>query len=297
MFEITDVQTNKDAIHSREWYLELDYSLRVERKLKDPIIETHMGRKVLRCDLVGSIKALAAEKWIASMKEDTVVYCAPRQGYAPYAVATIAKAYGKRAVFFAPASAEPTDHQLVVKALGGDLRFVRIAAMPVLNGYAKAWAEKHGAAFIPFGMSGVPEVTAGIVALADRLTEKYGAPSEFWCAVSTGTMTRGLQIGWPLARAMGVAVARNMHPGEIGKAILESATMPFLKACKVQPPFNTTAAYDAKAWEPCLRNGRPGSLFINVGADKVIADLAKTVDRNIDSVRTWGDFRDLGPIV
>ena len=36
----------------------------------------------------------------------------------------------------------------------------------------------------------MPAVTAGIVKVASMLPE----PPEFWCAVSTGTMVRGLQI-------------------------------------------------------------------------------------------------------
>lgn len=291
-----DVPSNMSLREAREYYLDLHRSGKAFRsKLPKVPVENHLGRMVVRCDLSGlGFKAIAAEKLISNIKEKVLVYCAPRAGHAPLAIAELAAMYGKKAVFFAPASKQPSLHQVCTIALGADLRFVKIAAMPVLNLYAKHWAEKHGAKFLAFGLSGIPEVTAGIVDFGDRLAQECGMPKEFWCATSTGTMIRGLQIAWPKAAAKSIAVARNIHPGEIGAAHVSSATIPFLKECKVQPPFPTTAAYDAKAWEPCLNEGRKNSWFINVGSDAKIYELAKTVDiSKIDSVRTWSDMRDL----
>jgi hypothetical protein len=301
MFEITTDTSNKDLLNgqsikeARQYYLDLaGAGGNAKSLLGEPTFETILDRKVLRCDLVGSLKGLASEKYIASIKEDVLVYCAPRAGYAAIAIANLAKLYKKRAVFFSPACAAPTSHQAATIALGAELRFVKIAAMPVLNKYAKDWAEKHGAKFLPFGLAGVPEVTAGIVNLADKLMEKHGEPDEFWCATSTGTMIRGFEIGWPNATPCSIAVSRNIHPGEIGRALVTSAELPFLKASPVQPPFPTTAAYDAKAWEPCLTHGHKDAVFINVGSDKMIEETARNVDyTKIDSQRAWHDFRDL----
>jgi len=258
-------------------------------------VQTHLDRKIVRCDLSGlGFKAIAAEKLISSIKSDVLVYCAPRAGHAPLAIAELARMYGKKAVFFAPASAQASTHQICTIALGAELRFVKIAAMPVLNSYAKKWAESNNATFLPFGLANIPEVTAGIVDFADRLAKEYGEPEEFWCATSTGTMIRGLQIAWPNARAKSIAVARNIHKGEIGEANLTSATVPFLRSSKVQPPFPTTAAYDAKAWEPCLTEGSNGSWFINVGCDVKIQEISKSIDpKSVNSARVWGDHSDL----
>lgn len=301
MFNITDDRTNKDVganltpKQARKFYLEL-YSegKKFKPKLKMPEYQSVNNRQILRCDLVGGLKAIAAEKYIASIKNDVVVYCAPRTGHASYAIAKLAKMYKKKAVFFAPASSHAAPGQYCVMSEGAQLRFVRIAAMPVLNSYAKKWAEKYGAAFLPFGLSGVPEVTAGIVNLADYLAEKYGFPREFWCATSTGTMIRGLELGWLNATPKTVAVARNIHVGEIGWADIRSSTVPFLQRSKIQPPFPTTACYDAKAWEPCLDEGKRNSVFINVGADATIEEAASKVDiSKLDSWRDWGDMKDL----
>jgi hypothetical protein len=106
-------------------------------------------------------------------------------------------------------------------------------------------------------------------------------------------MIRGLQIGWPNATPRSVAVARNIHDGEIGRADVRSATVPFLKPIKELPPFPTTATYDAKAWDLFDREGKPNSVFINVGADQVLeARLGQVNKAAIDSQRSWGDMSD-----
>ena len=298
MFEVTSSTDNKDVIqdvwYSKQYYKELWGGFTGD--MPSPAIEEHDGRLVFRADLaMGGFKAFAAEKLIAETKEDTIVYCAPRVGHAPDAIASLAKLYGKRCVFFCPSSKEPSNHQKSLLAYDNvELRFVRIAAMPVLNKYAKEWAGKNGAKFFKFGLSGMPLVTAGIVNTADTITRLLGdQPSEIWCAVSTGTMIRGLQIGWDKSLAFGVAVARNMKDGEIGNANVWSAHEPFLKESKVQPPFPTTKTYDAKAWQPFMESSKPGAIFINVGSDDQIERNLPMVTQTIDSKREWGDLRDL----
>lgn len=302
MFSITESMQNKDLPgrmtrqEAKVHYLNM-YGHDFVPKMPDPVIERFEDKWVLRADLApAGLKAYGAEKLIAEIKEEVLVYCAPRVGHAPDAIATLAKLYGKRCVFFCPASARASNHQAVLKAHGADLRFIRTAAMPMLNALAKRWAEKHGAKFLPFGLSGVPEVTAGLVKLADKIQKQIGEPSEVWMAVSTGTAIRAFQIGWPNCEARGVAVARNMHDGEIGLAQLRSATIPFLKPVKKDqlPPFPTTATYDAKAWDDFVLLGKPNSIFINVGADAAIERLIGEVDiDSIDSAREWDDRRDL----
>jgi hypothetical protein len=140
-------------------------------------------------------------------------------------------------------------------------------------------------------------VTAGLVNMANNVTKIIGhEPTEIWCAVSTGTMVRALQIGWPNAQPYGVAVARNIHKGEIGDAKVVTATMPFLKPHPIadEMPFPSTAAYDAKAWEGFVKNAKPGAIFINVGADSHINRNLSKVDINkINSYREWHDMGDL----
>jgi len=297
-FEITTDVTNKDipegmsVEQAKQYYLDM-YGTGFVSRMPKVIVEPFEDKFIVRCDLsLAGFKAFAAEKVIAECPKDTFVYVAPRVGHAPEAIANLAQLYGKKCVFFAPSSKEVSKHQAVVMAYGADLRFVKTPAMPTINIYAKRWAEKNNAQYLNFGLSGIPEVTAGIVNFANSIPE----PPEFWCAVSTGTMIRGLQIGWPNSQPYGVAVARNIKKGEIGRAILESATIPFLKPLKAEllPPFQTTATYDAKAFDVFRRKAKAGAYFINVGADAQIEKRVKEVDmKSVDSQRAWGDMRDL----
>ena len=302
IYSITTDRSNKDIPVGMDVYQARGHYLAMygdfEPKMPAPVVEKYEDKWVLRADLApAGLKAYGGEKVIAETKEDVLVYCAPRVGHAPDAIATLAQMYGKRCVFFCPASGQASPHQAVLKARGADLRFIKIAAMPTLNSYARKWAEKHGAKYLPFGLSGVPTVTAGLVKLAETVEQLIGSqPTEIWCAVSTGTMIRALQIGWPKADARGVVVARNMHDGEIGRARLRSAEVPFLRGVKPHemPPFRTTATYDAKAWHDFAVFGKPGAIFINVGADACIERFMEPgLIESIDSQREWHDFTDL----
>ncbi len=302
MFNVTDSTENKDIpmgmnrAEARDYYREIwgDFKSKVD----DPIVETYNDKHILRADLApGGLKAFGAERVVAESPYDTLVYCAPRQGHAMDAISMLAALYNKKVVFFCPSSKEVSDHQAALFAYPHvDMRFVRIAAMPVLNGYAKQWASENNAQYLPFGLSGHTMVTAGLVNMCDKISAQLGyEPSEIWCAVSTGTMTRACQIGWPEAKAYGVAVARNIHKGEKGDAIVESANMPFLKPHPLanSVPFPTTAAYDAKAWPAFLERGSKRSIFMNVGADAHInRNLSKVDISKINSYREWHDFGD-----
>lgn len=299
-YEVTEDKSNKDIPEgmskheAKQYYLDL-YGSDFESMLPDPktLIEPYEDKFIIRFDKSpAGFKAFAAEKVIANCDKDTLVYVAPRVGHAPQAIAELAQRYGKKCVFFVPASKEVSKHQAVLAAYGADLRFIKTPAMPTINIYAKKWAEKNNAQYLTFGLSGMPAVTAGIVKVASLLPE----PPEFWCAVSTATMIRGLQIGWPNAQPHGIAVARNIKKGEIGDALVESATIPFLRPVKDHelPEFPTTATYDAKAFVAFKKYGKPGAYFINVGSDQEIEKYYSQVDvQSIHSQREWGDMRDL----
>ena len=284
------------ASEARAYYAEM--SSRFVSKLAKPVVQKYGDRYVFRGDASqSSLKGYGAEQLVAECKEDVLVYCAPRVGMAMDAIATLAKMYDKKCVFFCPASGEASKHQKALLAYGADLRFIKIAAMPTLNHYARKWAEKHGAKYLPFGLAKTPLVTAGIVSLGAQISEQLDEePTEIWMSVSTGTAIRALQIAWPDALCKGMVVARNMHDGEIGHAKLWSASQPFLKDVPLskRPPFPSTANYDAKCWEDFDNFGAKGSIFINVGTDDKVNqfyDLVKGIP--LDSQRVWHDMRDL----
>jgi hypothetical protein len=269
-----------------------------ESRFGTPVVEKYEDKYILRADLApGGLKAFGGERIISDSHCDTFVYVAPRQGHAPDAIAAIAREYGKKVVFFMPASKTVSDHQASLFAYDNvEVRFFKTAAMPMINGYAKRWAEERKYAYIPFGFKETPAVTAGLINMCRRISADIGHdPTEIYCAVSTGTMIRALQIGWPTATPKGVAVARNIKDGEKGIAIIESATIPFLTKTRdaESMPFPTTGAYDAKAWYLFKRDAAQGSIFINVGSDAQINRNLQSVNiASINSQREWNDLGD-----
>lgn len=299
MYEITESNRNKDVLNgdkhlAKERLLKLYGNF--ESKLPPPEFYPSPERDdIFILDFAKGpcgLKAYGAEKFIAETDCKLLGYAAPRVGHAPEAIAMLSEMYGKRAVFFAAASKQVSEHQAVVLAYKGtDLRFARIPAMPTLNAWIRQWANKFDGIALPFGLANTPEVTAGLVNMCNEHIARHGEPTEFYCAVSTGTMIRALQIGWPNAKAVGVAVARNLKEGEKGEADVTSYHKTFYQSSEFMPEFNTTSTYDAKAYKKFIDEAAPGAIFINVGSDQQIEHRLSQIDNweNIDSAREWGD--------
>jgi hypothetical protein len=296
MYTITQSNVNKDYVnpHATQYYLDMYGDF--DSKLPDPVFYPSPERSdIFILDFAQGpcgLKAYGAEKFIAETPATLFGYASPRVGHAPEAVAMLTEIYNKKAVFFAAASKQVTPHQVVVLGYKGcNLRFARIPAMPTMNAWIRKWADEFGALALPFGLANTPEVTAGLVKMCDNHSKKYGEPTEFYCAVSTGTMIRALQIGWPNSIPKGVAVARNIKDGEKGYADVVSYHKSFYKPSDRMPQFNTTATYDAKAYDRFIKEGVPGSVFINVGSDKQIENRLSNINnwQDINSEREWGD--------
>lgn len=222
---------------------------------------------VVRDDLIGvGSKARFADLFMQSVKSDTLVYVAPKVGFAGMSLAYLARKHGKKVILFAPACVDASKHQRMAYQMGAELIFFRIAAMPNLNKVAQEYAKTNGYTFVPFGLAHYL-VTACIVRVADNLTQVYGQPKEVWTVISTGVLSRGLQIGWPEAEFKNVAVARNIKDGERGRAELYSHPLPFVKDTKKVPPFPSVLSYDAKAWEYIERHASDGAWMWSVAAE------------------------------
>ena len=187
-----------------------------------PRIVEHEGIRVVRDDdLVGS-KVRGGDCLISSLPRhiDTIVYVQPRTGLAGVSILDVAKRHNKSVRLFMPSSKKISHHQACCIEQGAEVSFHRIAAMPNLNKIAKEWADKkENAFFVPLGLKH-RMVTAGIVKVASQIKE----PEQVWVATSTGVLTRGLQIAWPNAEFVSVAVSRNMKAGELGRARAVSYT-------------------------------------------------------------------------
>jgi hypothetical protein len=255
-----------------------------------PQLVDHDGFKVVREDLMGfGSKCRFGDILVSTCKQDTLVYVQPRYGFAGISLAYLANKYNKKLVLFSPSQKEISDHQAICVDMGAEMKFKRIAAMPVLNAHAKKWAEDNGAFFIPLGLRH-ELVTAAAVKVAHDLAEKHGYPEEVWSAISTGVLQRSLQIAWPDAKFNGVAVARNIKKGERGIAEIWSHPKAFTQDVDPQynPPFPSAMNYDAKAWEFMTKHGSPGAWFWNVGGDPKPKDInTKSLTK---SERAWGEI-------
>jgi len=221
-------------------------------------------------------------------RADTIVYVAPRAGWAPISLTKVARIMGKRVILFCPAAKELSQHQRAAYELGAELRFVKIAAMPVLQRYAKDFAKARGYTFFPLGLA-VPGAVAGLAKVAVCLD--LGKVEEVWCVMSTGVLSRALQVAWPKARHFGVAVARNLHEGEKGVATVLSHPLPFLKDAPFneRPPYPSATNYDAKAWKFVVSNASNNAVVWNVAGE-----LSMTFKKKPPiSARAWGDLSDL----
>jgi hypothetical protein len=283
-------RVNKDLniiYPNRESYLKITNDF--VSLLPDIKIVEHEGVKVVREDLVlkGGTKSRAAEFLFRQIKKNTLVYVVPRVGYAGVAIMELSKIYNKDIIFFMPACKEISDHQSAIINMGPKhVKFERIAAMPNLNNIAKKYAIQNGYEFLPFGLDH-PYTIAGFVRTCDNILKNYLEPEEMWSVVSTGVLTRGLQIGFENSEMYGVAVARNMKKGELGRTNVISEKLSFHQNEKSinLPPFDSVKSYDAKAWKYIPKNSDKNIWFWNVAGE---LNKPEGFDKTlIDSYKSW----------
>lgn len=233
-------------------------------------------------------KAKMADFFISQVQEDALVYVAPRTGYAPFSLCYLAKKYNKKLYLVMPASKEASQHQLTAIEYGAIPLFVRIPAMPTANIWAKQFAEKIGAKYLPFGLKHEMVVAGGVRVFYDNFKD-LEIP-EMWSVFSTGVLSRTLQIALPDTAFNAVAVARNIQPGELGRARFYSHGKKFTDNSETIPPFDCIRTYDAKGWEFIKKFGKQGDWFWNV-ARNMPTPTIKAAD--VDSQREWGDKSDM----
>jgi hypothetical protein len=272
---------------NRNAYLELTKDFK--SLLPDILIKEHEGIKVVREDLIlkGGTKSRAGEFLISQTKKNTLVYVVPRVGHAGIAIMELAKLYNKDVIFFMPACKEISDHQsYIINMQPKDVIFERIAAMPNLNRIAHKYAIDNNYEFLPFGLNH-PHTIAGFVRTCENILKNYDEPEELWSVVSTGVLTRGIQIGFENTNMKGVCVARNMKQGELGRTEIISEPLPFLKDENKNnlPEFNTVPSYDGKAWKYIPKNTGRNIWFWNVAGN--IEAPINFNKQQIKSYKSW----------
>lgn len=233
-------------------------------------------------------KAKMGDFMISQVKEDAMVYVAPRTGYAPFSLCYLAKKYNKKLYLIMPASKEASEHQLTAIEYGGIPIFLRIPAMPTANIWAKQFAEKIGAKYLPFGLKHELVVAGGVRVFYDNFKDTN--IEEMWTVFSTGVLSRTLQIALPNTEFNAVAVARNVQEGELGRAKFYTHDRPFLKEARIDTPFDCIKTYDAKGWEFIKKYGKEGDWFWNVAKNMPKPSIKPS---DVDSDRAWGDHKDM----
>jgi threonine dehydratase len=225
-----------------------------------PILEVHRGITVVRDDLYpGGTKA----RFIGSVFNGATeaVYASPPEGGAQSALATVARALGKRATIFVASRAKPHPRTLEAARLGAKIVPVTPGYLTVVQARAKAYCRETGAQLIPFGAD-FPGATE---AIASTALMTGAAPDEVWCAAGSGVLARGLALAWPRARRHVVQIGRELTPREVAGARIHVHPKNFGERATIVAPFPSDPHYDAKAWEICIALRGPGNvLFWNV---------------------------------
>tara|TARA_B100001175_G_scaffold317393_1_gene334128 strand:- start:9461 stop:10354 length:894 start_codon:yes stop_codon:yes gene_type:complete len=238
-------------------------------------------------------KARSGEFFMQHLKDikvNHVVYVQPRRGFAGISLAWLCKKYDMKLTLVMPASKEVSDHQALCIELGAEAKFARIAAMPNANKYAKEYAKKVNAFFIPLGLNHPLVIAGGVKVIYDYFKDK-DKPKTMWSVISTGVLQRSLQIALPDTEFKAVAVARNIQQGELGRAEFYSYHKPFNSLSDLIPDkFDCESSYDSKGWHYMCKHGKQGDWFFSVAgnAKEPVIDKSK-----INSYRDWNDLKDL----
>jgi hypothetical protein len=277
---------NKDVGY-RSWQGAKDFYLELagtwSDPYPDPVVTVHDGVRCVRDDLITGTKVRGGDCLMSKINQSTIVYVQPRTGLAGVSILDVAKRYDKKVKLFMPSAKRISHHQACCIERGAEASFHRIAAMPNLNKIASDWANtQDDAFFVPLGLKH-ELVTAGIVKAASKIPE----PDEVYVAISTGVLSRAMQIAWPNAKFHSVAVSRNLKAGELGRANVISEPMPFQQSEKAGnlPPFPCIDTYDGKVWKYIPKNTGRNILFWNVGSEPVLND--PTIYDRVNSYRDW----------
>lgn len=285
---------NKDLTSEKTlaYYLKLSEGFKSSFKPFD-VIEFN-GRFIIdestSCEV--GYKARAGEMLISNLASEgvsEVVYVQPRQGFAGISLAYLCKKYGLELTLVMPSSKEVSPHQLLCIELGAKPLFVRVAAMPNANSLAKKYSKATGAYYVPLGLYHEEVIACGVRQVYEFFQD-IPKPKEMWSAMSTGVLSRTLQIALPDTDFVAVAVARNIQQGELGRARFMPYHKEFSKLSDYIPlEFETEPKYDAKAYHYFMQHSSEGAWFFNVAGNAPIPTISAD---SIDSYRDWNDLRD-----
>ena len=281
-----------------EGFMNLDYYLDLTKDFKSSFGDFNVkqvnGFNVIdeseSCEV--GYKARSGEFFIQYLVRQGVkkiVYVQPRRGFAGISLSWLCKKYGLDLILVMPSSKEVSDHQALCIELGAKPLFARIAAMPNANSLAKKYAEKVGAYYVPLGLNHPYVVAGGVRCMYDYFKDKE-KPKTMWSVISTGVLSRTMQIALPDTEFNAVAVARNIQQGELGRANFYSYHKPFnSKSDLIPDAFDCEDSYDSKGWDYMVKHGKQGDWFFSVAGNAKLPTIDKST---IDSYRDWRDLKD-----
>lgn len=290
-------QTYKDN-NDLQGFMNLDYYLDLTKDFKSSFGDFNVkqvdGFNVIdeseSCEV--GYKARSGEFFIQDLVRQGVkkiVYVQPRRGFAGISLSWLCKKYGLDLILVMPSSKEVSDHQALCIELGAKPLFARIAAMPNANSLAKKYAEKVGAYYVPLGLNHPYVIAGGVRCMYDYFKDKE-KPKTMWSVISTGVLSRTMQIALPDTEFNAVAVARNIQQGELGRAKFYSYHKPFnSKSDLIPDKFDCEDSYDSKGWDYMVKHGKQGDWFFSVAGNAKLPTIDKS---KIDSYRDWRDLRD-----
>ena len=290
-------QTYKDN-NDLQGFMNLDYYLDLTKDFKSSFGDFNVkqvdGFNVIdeseSCEV--GYKARSGEFFIQDLVRqgvEKIVYVQPRRGFAGISLSWLCKKYGLDLILVMPSSKEVSDHQALCIELGAKPLFARIAAMPNANSLAKKYAEKTGAYYVPLGLNHPYVIAGGVRCMYDYFKDKK-KPKTMWSVISTGVLSRTMQIALPDTEFNAVAVARNIQQGELGRAKFYSYHKPFnSKSDLIPDKFDCEDSYDSKGWDYMVKHGKQGDWFFSVAGNAKLPTIDKS---KIDSYRDWRDLKD-----
>lgn len=290
-------QTYKDN-NDLQGFMNLDYYLDLTKGFKSSFGDFNVkkvdGFNVIdeseSCEV--GYKARSGEFFIQDLVRrgiKKIVYVQPRRGFAGISLSWLCKKYGLDLILVMPSSKEVSDHQALCIELGAKPLFARIAAMPNANSLAKKYAEKVGAYYVPLGLNHPYVIAGGVRCIYDYFKYKE-KPKTMWSVISTGVLSRTMQIALPDTEFNAVAVARNIQQGELGRAKFYSYHKPFNSKSDLIPnKFDCEDSYDSKGWDYMVKHGKQGDWFFSVAGNAKLPTIDKST---IDSYRDWRDLKD-----
>ena len=218
----------------------------------------------------------------------------PAHGYAQWALGLVCQLYQKQAHLFMAARALDKLHRIQTLGLAcpaATYHWVPNGMLSVTQKRARDYVAEspQTRALLPLGgnvptaVSALAQVCASLPSGANcrvvpGITHRIihtglpFVPDTIWSVLSSGTLSRALQVAFPDAEVYGVTVGHTPTPEERGRAVLVASSYRFdASVCAADaPPYPSASSYDAKVW-PCYRTWRQSHpnrkvLIWNVGA-------------------------------